>query len=190
MVEIILKSILLGIALAMDACAISMANGLKETNMKYKRVIFIALIFSLFQGIMPLIGYSVGSAILANITHMIPIISLVILSILGVKMIIEGNKFKKEIIHDDIEKLTVGVIFLQAIATSIDALSVGFTISNYTLTQALVCVIIVSIVTFFICLIGVEIGKRCGVELGDKAQIFGGVILLIIGFEIFITSLL
>ena len=190
MIEIVLKSILLGIALAMDACAISMANGLKENNMKIKKILFISFMFALFQGVMPLIGYSVGSVILSKITYLIPWVSLVILSILGVKMIVEGVKFKKESSKDDIERLTLGIILLQAVATSIDALSVGFTISNYTILQALLCVSLISVVTFFICFAGVKIGEKCGIELGDKAQILGGIILLIIGFEIFINGLL
>lgn len=188
MIEIILKSILLGIALSMDACAVSMANGLKENNMKIKKVVLIALLFAFFQGVMPFIGYLVGSATLTKISFIIPWTALILLGIIGVKMIYEGVQFKKEFKHDDIEELTTSVIFLQAFATSIDALTVGFTISNYGFMEALLCVLIISLITFIICFIGVKIGEKCGIELGDKAQILGGVILIFIGLEIFIGA--
>lgn len=190
MVEIIIKSILLGIALSMDACAVSMANGLKENNMKIKKVLFIALLFGLFQGAMPFIGYLVGSATLTKISFIIPWTALILLSVIGIKMIYEGVQFKKEFNHEHLQDLTASVILLQAFATSIDALTVGFTISNYGFMEALLCVMIISLVTFIICFLGVKIGEKCGIELGDKAQILGGVILIIIGLEIFIANLI
>ena len=82
------------------------------------------------------------------------------------------------------------VLFIQAIATSIDALSVGFTISNYNLIEAIVCVSIVAISTFIICIFGVKIGKRFGTKLGNKAELTGGIILVLIGIEIFISGLI
>lgn len=190
MVEIVIKSIFLAFGLAMDACAVSMANGLKDTKIKINKILCISFLFGLFQGVMPLIGYFLGSAILSKMNHIIPFVALLLLSFVGVKMIIEGIKFKKEVVMDDIEKLTFGVIFLQAIATSIDALTVGVGISNYGVDEALITVSIIAMITFVISILGVFIGKKFGANLGDKAQFIGGVILIIIGMEIFIKSLI
>ena len=91
---------------------------------------------------------------------------------------------------DDAEKPGVGVIalFIQGIATSIDALSVGFTISEYGFIMALVCAAIIAVVTFIICIVGLRIGKRVGTRLSNKASVLGGVILIFIGLEIFVTG--
>lgn len=185
MLELIFDSILLGLGLSMDACAVSMVDGLKENNIKITKTILISLIFSLFQTIMPLIGYFVGSLTIARISWIIPIVALTILSIIGIRMIIEGVK-REDINHFD--NLTYKVLFMQAIATSIDALTVGFTIADYHYSYALISVAIIGIVTFLICLVGVFIGKKLGLNLGDRAQIFGGIILVIIGIEIFIKG--
>ena len=186
MVKVIITSIFLGIGLAMDACAVSMANGLKETNMKLRKTIFIALMFGLFQGLMPLIGYLVGSNVLTKIEWIIPWAALGILGFLGGKMIFDGIKGEEEV---DDKSLTLKVIFIQAIATSIDALSVGFTISDYSIVEALVCVGCVALITFAICVGAVFIGKNFGTKLGNKAVLIGGIILIVIGIEIFITGM-
>lgn len=186
MTKIIITSLFLGIGLAMDACAVSMANGLKETNMKFKKTLFIALIFGLFQGAMPLMGYLVGSQILTRIEWIIPWAALGILGYLGGKMIYDGIKGEED---SDEKSLTLKVIFIQAIATSIDALSVGFTISDYTLVEALVCVGCVAIITFIICVGAVYIGRKFGTKLGNKAILIGGIILIAIGIEIFISGM-
>lgn len=180
------KCLSLGVALAMDACAVSMTNGLEEPKMKFPKVLFIALMFGLFQGGMPLFGYFVGHAILQYIEAFIPWIALVLLSFLGIKMIIDGIKNKEE--EEDLKKLTIATIFVQAIATSIDALSVGFTFADYDTLMALVCVSIVALVTTLICIAAVYIGKKFGSKLENKAVIFGGIILIAIGLEIFISS--
>ena len=184
--KVIITSIFLGIGLAMDACAVSMANGLKETNMKLRKTIFIALMFGLFQGLMPLIGYLVGSNVLTKIEWIIPWAALGILGFLGGKMIFDGIKGEEEV---DDKSLTLKVIFIQAIATSIDALSVGFTISDYSIVEALVCVGCVALITFAICVGAVFIGKNFGTKLGNKAVLIGGIILIVIGIEIFITGM-
>lgn len=187
MIKIIITSILLGVGLAMDACAVSMANGLKEPKMKINKIILIAFMFAFFQALMPLIGYFIGSALLAKIEWIIPWVALVLLSFIGGKMLYEGIKNKDE--EDDDKALTFKVLIVQAIATSIDALSVGFTISNYKVFEALICCGIVAIVTFIICVAAVFIGKKFGTKLGNKAEILGGIILIGIGLEIFITGL-
>lgn len=188
MTQIIITSILLGCGLAMDACAVSMANGLKEPKMKINKIALIAFMFAFFQAAMPLIGYFVGSALLSKIEWIIPWVALVLLSFVGGKMLYEGIKHKDEAEEDDNKSLTFKALIIQAIATSIDALSVGFTISNYTILQAFICCAIVAVVTFIICVAAVFIGKKFGTKLGNKAEILGGIILIGIGLEIFITG--
>ena len=186
MTAIIITSIFLGIGLAMDACAVSMANGLKEPNMKINKTVFIALMFGLFQGLMPLIGYFVGAQVLTKIEWIIPWVALIILGFLGSKMIHDGIKGEDEEVNKD---LTIKLILVQALATSIDALSVGFTISDYKVVEAIISTGIVALITFFICFCAVFIGKKFGTKLGNKAVIFGGVILILIGIEIFISGM-
>ena len=186
MTQVIITSLFLGIGLAMDACAVSMANGLKEPNMKFRKTLFISLMFGLFQGTMPLIGYLVGSQILTKIEWIIPWAALIILGYLGGKMIYDGIKGEKD---TDEKALTLKVILIQAVATSIDALSVGFTISDYTLVEALVCVGCVAVITFAICVGAVFIGRKFGTKLGNKAILIGGIILIAIGIEIFISGM-
>jgi len=200
MTNIVITSIFLGIGLAMDAFAASLANGINESKMRVRKVILIAFMFALFQALMPFIGYLVGSAILTKIEWIIPWVALILLGYIGGKMIYDGIK-NKETDCEDKKKLTFVVLIIQAIATSIDALSVGLTISNYLLNEAIISVCIIALVTFPICLGGVLIGKsitnkigcNCNNEksekIGCKAEIFGGVILVLIGLEIYITGM-
>jgi len=186
MTQILISSLFLGCGLAMDACAMSMANGLNEPKMKFRKIFFISLMYGFFQGAMPLIGYLVGCQILTKIEWIIPWAALIILGYLGGKMIYVGIKGEEE---NEVKSITLKVIFLQAIATSIDALSVGFTISNYKLIEALVCVGCVTIITFGICLGAVYVGKKFGTKLGNKAILIGGIILVLIGIEIFVSGM-
>ena len=186
--DLVLTSILLGVGLAMDACSVSMANGLKEPKMNVKKVILISMMFALFQALMPLIGYFIGSMLLSYIEKYIPWIALILLGFVGGKMFIEGLKHQEEEV--DGKSLTFIVLLVQAIATSIDALSVGFSIADYKVHEALISALIIAIVTFAICIAGVYIGKKFGTALGSKAEMIGGIILIIIGLEIFITGII
>ena len=197
--QLITSGILLGFGLTMDAAAVSMANGLEEPCMKERKHIFIAFMYALFQALMPFIGYLFGSTIYKNVPqiekyHLIPIIALVILGFLGTKMIIdaikEGKNEKEEEEQIKGKTLTFKLIFIQAIATSIDALSTGLTFSDYALSEALVVISLIALVTFVVCYISVNIGKKFGIKLGNKALIVGGVILILIGLEIFITGMI
>ena len=188
MIKVILTSLLMGIGLAMDACAVSMANGLKYPKLKLNKILIVALMFGLFQGLMPLIGYFVGSAILSKIQWIIPIVAIILLSFVGIRMIIEGVKCKDEGCECCTD-LTFKLIFIQAVATSIDALSVGFSIADYSLVNALTCTGLVALVTFIICFFAVFVGKKFGDRLGCKAQILGGIILVAIGIEIFVSGM-
>ena len=182
-------SILLGIGLAMDAFSVSLANGLHEPHMQSTRVCGVAGIFSFFQFAMPLIGWICVSTIaqyFSAFEKCIPWIALALLGFIGGKMLYEG------IVHKEGEEETpavgFGALLVQGVATSIDALSVGFTISDYSLPEALLSCLLIGVVTFFICAAGIFIGKKAGTKLAGKAGILGGSILIFIGLEIFITS--
>ena len=187
-----MNSILLGVGLAMDACAVSMANGLNDPNMKVRKVVLVALIFAFFQALMPMIGWICVRTVAQQFdkfTVAIPYIALALLGFIGGKMIYEGVTHKENSSEQQTHKnLTAVVLLTQAVATSIDALSVGFTVSSYDVWQALTSVAIIALVTFAICVGGVYIGKKFGTKLGNKAEIFGGIILIGIGLEILITG--
>ena len=183
------NSILLGVGLAMDAFSVSLANGLNEPGMKKGRMGLVAGVFSLFQFAMPMIGWICVSTIaqyFEAFEKMIPWIALILLCYIGGKMLVEGIHSK----DSEEEKPAVGftALLVQGVATSIDALSVGFTISDHNFPQALLACLLIGVVTFFICFAGLAIGKKAGTKLAGKAGIFGGAILIFIGLEIFITS--
>lgn len=185
------NSVMLGVGLAMDAFSVSLANGLSEPDMKKSRMTGIAGVFAGFQIVMPLIGWVCVSTVAQYFKvfeYFIPWIALVLLGYIGGKMLYEGIKSK----DSDDEKAAVGVkaLFIQGVATSIDALSVGFTISRYRLLEAVLSCFLIGIVTFLICFVGLILGKKIGTRLAGKADVFGGVILICIGLEIFIKSFL
>ncbi len=189
--EFFLISILFGIALAMDAFSVSLANGLNEPNMKKPRMLGIAGVFAFFQALMPMIGWVCVHTILEYFSafeKFIPYIALVILSLIGINMIYESVKNKDS--EEEKKSVGFGALIIQGIATSIDALSVGLDIADYDITKALISVLIIAAVTFIICLSGILIGRKFGTKLASKAGIFGGSILIIIGVEIFVTSFL
>lgn len=183
------NSILLGIGLAMDAFSVSLANGLNEPCMKKGKMCGIAGIFSLFQFVMPMIGWICVSTIaqyFKAFEKCIPWIALILLDYIGGKMLYDGIKNKGPC--EDKPAAGFGALVIQGIATSIDALSVGFTISDYNLLEAFLACLLIGVVTFFICFAGIAIGKKAGTKLAGKAGILGGAILIFIGLEIFITS--
>ena len=188
-VAFFVKSILLGIGLSMDAFSVSLANGLNEPKMKKHKMCGVAGVFAGFQFAMPMIGWICVSTIarlFGIFEKFIPWIALILLGYIGGKMLYEGIKNKDE----EDEKPGVGLkgLLVQGIATSIDALSVGFTIAEYDLRAAVIAAGMIAAVTFVICYAGLFIGKTVGTKLAGKAGILGGVILIIIGLEIFITS--
>lgn len=183
------NSILLGVGLAMDAFSVSLANGLNEPKMKISRMSMIAGTFAVFQALMPMIGWGcvhTVAKLFTSFEKIIPWIALFLLLYIGGKMIVEGIKGNDD--EENKVSLTLSVLMLQGIATSIDALSVGFTIADYDLFMAAVCAIIIAVVTFAICALGLTIGKRVGTKISGKANIFGGLILIAIGIEIFVKG--
>ena len=186
-----MNSILLGVGLAMDAFSVSLANGLHETEMKTVKMCGVAGIFGVFQGMMPMIGWICIHTVVQyfkSFERMIPWIALVLLVYIGGKMLWDGIHEKEG--EEEIPAIGLGMLLVQGIATSIDALSVGFTIADYNWVMALVSALIIAAVTFVIYMAGLIIGKKFGTKLAGKASIFGGVILIVIGIEIWLTGIL
>ena len=187
----LLNSVLLGVGLAMDAFSVSIANALSESQMKKGRMCFIAGVYAFFQFAMPMIGWICVHTIVEYFSKfeiLIPWIALLLLLWIGGKMIWEAVRGKEDEASKVAGKLTFSTLLIQGVATSIDALSVGFTIADYGLPMAFVASVIIAGVTFAICMTGLLIGKRAGEKLGSKATLFGGVILVGIGIEIFVKG--
>ena len=198
------NSVLLGVGLAMDAFSVSLADGLSELKMKNSRMIFISGVYAGFQFMMPMIGWvfvSYAAKTFAAVEKFIPWISLSLLSYIGGKMIIEGvTQLRKKAPETKIQstpeagdgagkRRSVGVILVQAVATSIDALSVGFTIADYGWHEALIASGLIGAVTWLICYGGLTAGKKVGMKYSRQATLAGGIILVAIGLEIFIKRI-
>ncbi len=185
-----INSLLLGIGLAMDAFSVSTANGLAFPQMRGRMRCAIAGVFAFFQFLMPMIGWGLVHTLttrLAWTQKLVPWIALILLSIIGIGMIREGKSETEE----DMEQaagLTPGVLILQGIATSIDALSAGFALAQYTWYQAFGSGLIIAAVTFLLSYSGVAIGRRFGSHIRQYASILGGSILILIGLEIWVRA--
>lgn len=185
-----LNSVLLGVGLAMDAFSISLANGLNQPRMRRRQMATIAGVFGFFQALMPMLGWICVHTVLQYFqafARFVPLIASSVLCILGGRMLYEG-------LHPSADapktvSMSPGLLLAQGVATSIDALSVGFTIADYDAVMALVCAAIIAAVTFVICMIGLAIGKKFGTKLANKASILGSVILILIGIEILVGSI-
>lgn len=172
----------------MDAFSVSCANGLREPKMSRSRMSAIAGTYAWFQFMMPMIGWICVHSIVQYFTafqRFIPWIALVLLAVIGTKMLIEGIKGGS----GEESGVSSGALLVQGIATSIDALSVGFTISDYNLQMAFLCSLIIAAVTFVICMGGLLIGRKVGTRLAGKASVLGGLILILIGIEIFVKGI-
>ena len=183
------NSLLLGVGLAMDAFSVSMANGLNEPGMSRRRMGAIAGVFAAFQALMPLAGWVCVHTVLQlfeGFTVLIPWIALILLAYIGGKMLLEGIRHKE---GEEAAAVSGGGLLLQGVATSIDALSVGFTIAEYGPVMAVVCALLIAAVTFVICTAGLVIGRKFGTRLAGRASIQCGAILIFIGVEIFVSSL-
>jgi len=184
-------SILMGVGLAMDAFSVSLANGLNEPKMSAKKMNIIAGTFGVFQALMPMLGWVCVHTIVnlfSSLQKFIPWIALILLLYIGIKMIVEGAKNKDG--ETEAPAVGFGALMVQAIATSIDALSVGFTIAEYDWLSALIESIIICLTTYVISLLGLKLGKTAGTKLAGKANILGGIILVAIGIEIWLKGIL
>ena len=190
LVEIILLAIGLGFSLAMDAFSVSLANGLNEPKMKFPRVALIAGTFAIFQGLMPTIGWllvTTATHYFEAIEPFIPWVAFAILGYIGGKMIFDGIKCKDSE-DEKCGKLTFGLLLVQGLATSIDAMSSGLKLADYSWENVLLSVAIIAAMTFAICVAGIYIGKVSGTKLANKASIFGGSVLIVIGIYILVSS--
>lgn len=190
----LMNSLLLGVGLAMDAFSVSIANGIHNPMMNGQEKTKIAGVFAGFQFVMPMIGWIFVHFLFESFVGFqawIPWIALILLSYIGSKMIYEALTDKDDFDEEEVSEsgLTSKDLIIQGIATSIDALSVGFTIADYKLYKAFLCSSIIGIVTFIICEIGLRIGIKVGMKLARKASILGGIILISIGIEIFVKGL-
>lgn len=184
------NSILLGFGLALDAFSVSIADALAFPEMKRGKKAFISSTFAVFQTLMPLLGWICVRTIadrFALFEKAIPYIALLLLLYLGGKMIIEARNGEEEE-SESKDRLTFSVVFMQGVATSIDALSVGFAIAEYSTLEAIVSTLIIGLVTLLICIAGLELGKRIGKTFSKRATLFGGIVLVLIGVEIFVKG--
>lgn len=177
----LLEIFILGVALAMDAIAVSMANCMVYRNLRLRDYALMPLLFGGFQAGMPLIGYFAGGIFADIITKYSGIVIFVILGIVGGKMILECFVHKDE---DNARNKTfsAGIILMQAIATSIDAFAVGIGFVAAQVDIA-VAVLIIGVVTGALVVVAILIGRKFGDIFGDKAGILGGVVLIIIGIK-------
>ncbi len=176
----------IGIGLAMDAFAVSICKGLSMKKINLKKIFIVGIYFGLFQAIMPLIGYLLGSFFEELVTKVDHWIAFILLLVIGINMIKEIFSKDEEEYNDSLDIKTMIVL---AIATSIDALAVGITFA-FLQTNILLCISIIGIVTFIISALGVKIGNKFGDKFEKKAQLAGGIILILIGFKILIEHLL
>lgn len=190
----ILNSAALGVGLAMDAFSVSLANGLHEPEMRGKRMCGIAGVYALFQYAMPMIGWVCVHTIVEMFSAFekaIPWIALILLVYIGGKMLREGVEERSVPEGETVQHAVSGKdLLIQGIATSIDALSVGFAIAEYGFVMANTAGLIIGAVTFVICIGGLMIGRRAGTRLSWKASVLGGCILIAIGLEIFLKGML
>ena len=184
------NSVLLGVGLAMDAFSVSIVNGMNNPTMYRREIVKIAGVFGFFQALMPMLGWIFTHTMVQYFVmfqKLVPWIALVLLLFIGGKMILDSRQPID--VQGDGSALTWNVLLMQGVATSIDALSVGFAIANYGFAMALTCALIVATVTFVICVSGVHVGRRVGIKLSGKSSLFGGMVLIGIGIEIFITGI-
>ena len=183
-----ITSIGLGFGLAMDAVSVSIADSIKEPGMSLSKKTGIALTFGVFQFMMPLIGwFLVGSTVrmMGWLSKLTPWISLFLLLYLGIKMIREGRGSEEE---EGLKGTGWGEVMVQGVATSIDALSVGFTIAGYSAAMALTSSLIIGVVTFGLCMVALSAGVLLEGKLPVKETVIGGVILILIGIKVFIDG--
>ena len=181
----VLEIVLIAIGLAMDAFAVSICKGLSMKKMSWKKAIIVGGYFGLFQGLMPVIGYFLGTTFESLVTKIDHWIAFGLLSFIGANMIREAFEEDEEHCTDNINVKTMLVL---AIATSIDALAVGITFA-FLKVNLVLATIIIGIVTFVLCIIGTKIGNRFGNKYKNKAEFSGGLILILIGLKILLEHL-
>ena len=176
----LIEIILLGVALAMDASSVTIANGMIYKNLRKRDFALMPIMFGIFQGIMPIFGYYAGSLFQDFITKYSGLVIFVILGAIGGKMVYDSFKPKEG--QGSGDKLTFGMLFLQAIATSIDAFAVGVGFLAMAVNVYLASSII-AVTTALMVIVAIFIGKAFGNIFEDKAQLIGGLVLIAIGIK-------
>ena len=188
----LLANSLLGLGLAMDAFSVSLANGLREPELRPRRMLLIAGVYAAFQFLMPLIGWFCVHTVVelfSSLQRLIPLCAMLLLGWIGGKLLLEGLREQEAALSVERLRLSGRLLLTQGVATSIDALSVGFTIEQYDLWRAGFASCIIGGVTLLLCLIGLALGKRAGIRLSRYAPLLGGILLIAIGFKIFLQGL-
>ena len=176
---------LIGIGLAMDAFAVSICKGLSMKKMSWKKALIVALYFGIFQGGMPIIGYFLGTTFESFVTTIDHWIAFGLLIFIGANMLKEAFGNDSENCNDNVDFKTMVIL---AIATSIDALAVGITFA-FLKTNIVLAALVIGIITFAVCILGVKIGNKFGDKYERKAETVGGLILIFMGIKILIEHL-
>lgn len=176
---------LIGISLAVDAFAVSICKGLSMKKYEVKKGLIIGVYFGIFQGIMPIIGYLLGTTFENLITSIDHWIAFVLLLTIGANMIREALSKYEETNND---KVDIRTMIPLAVATSIDALAIGITFA-FLKVNILTATIIITITTFILSIIGTKIGNKFGIKYKNKAELIGGLILIIMGIKILLEHL-
>ncbi len=180
-----LELLLIGIGLSMDAFAVAICRGLKMTKLNYRQMSIIALFFGGFQALMPFIGWLLGSQFEQYIVKFDHWIAFILLGFIGGKMIVEAFGKGDE---DCCDELNIKELLVLAIATSIDALAVGITFA-FLKVQIGAAVSIIGVTTFILSAVGVAVGHHFGARYKQKAELAGGIILILIGLKILLEHL-
>ena len=181
----IVSVVIIAIGLSMDSFAVSITNGLTIRNLNFRKVLIITLSLALFQALMPLLGWFVGSGAEKYITEFDHWIAFLLLSVIGLKMIIEGIKKNGDSEKSDFK---IPILIGQSIATSIDAFAIGISFAILS-SSILIPILIIGVVTFIFSLLGISLGKFFGNKFGKSVEIFGGLVLLSIGIKILIEHI-
>ena len=181
----IYEIIFIAVGLAMDAFAVSVCKGLAMKKIKWKSAIIIALYFGIFQALMPIIGFFLGSTFSNLVQKIDHWIAFWLLSIIGINMIKESTDDELEKRND---KIDVKTMLILAVATSIDALAIGVTFSFFEV-NVLLAITVIGIITFVLSILGVVIGNKFGDKLQNKAELIGGIILIGMGLKILLEHL-
>ena len=181
----VLEIVLISIGLAMDAFAVSICKGLSMKKMSWKKALIVALYFGIFQGLMPVIGYLLGTSFESLVTKIDHWIAFALLVLIGINMLKESFGNESETCNDNVDFKTMVVL---AIATSIDALAIGITFA-FLQVNIIFASLMIGVITFAICIIGVKIGNKFGDKYERKAETVGGLILILMGIKILLEHL-
>ena len=189
-----INTMTVSVSMAVDCMTIGAADGVQHPEMKKRKIFFVSFIFGIFQGSMPIIGYFIGFSFRDALEKYIPWIAFGLLSLLGIKSIvswiIERVKKKKGEEEEEKKELTIPTILLQGIATSIDALCIGFIYLSYPIPEAMLVFGIIGVVTFALSVLAIFLGRLLGKFLENWAELISGICFILVGLKILLESIL